>query len=68
AVTDKSTIDALVMTFSCATKCDALAAAFAKKWGAPNGEVYHATAPFVSVHPDGTNLVLTYRPTPPKTH
>ncbi len=57
--------DALVVRFACDAKCDALAGTFAAKWGAPKGDIYHATAPFVRVHKEGPELVMTYRPTPP---
>jgi len=37
----------------------------AQKWPDSNGDLYHATNPYVRVRADGSELVMTYRPTPP---
>jgi len=58
-------IDTLVMRFNCADKCGPLAATFAQKWPDPKGDIYHATSPYVRIHREGPELVMTYRPTPP---
>lgn len=58
-------IDTLVMRFNCAAKCGTLAATFAQKWSDAKGDVYHATKPYVRIHQEGPELVMTYRPTPP---
>ena len=58
-------IDALEMHFACADKCGTLAATFAQKWPDPKGDIYHATSPYVRIHREGPELVMTYRPTPP---
>jgi len=58
-------IDTLVLRFNCAAKCGPLAAMFAQKWPDAKGDVYHATKPYVRIHQEGPELVMTYRPTPP---
>jgi len=58
-------VDTLVVRFDCAAKCGTLAATFAQKWPDPKGDLYHATKPYVRIHAEGPELVMTYRPTPP---